>query len=538
MSLLVLTILISLSFSVFAVITSGQAGAAPTDAIFCKNEQRCKEIDEVWASKISYKVGGEGAGKVWDFSTLSWKTFAELYPAAGTAAPTYTSPPDTTFGLGEGGTSASGVGGCYAQAISSNAQLAEQNLKEINFQGKTLKVHKFIVPLFNQINQEIEAAKSTDAALQDYNFKNVGTMNWRCVRSPKIKIVNENTCMSSDGKEHQSKHSYGTAIDINPTENPFCEFDANGNLKPDKDCKLGGPLYDLPKKLIEIFKSNDFDWGGEWQGAKDYMHFVWKGNIGDFNGDGKLENCPTSTTAVATGSAKVFTKMDYDSYFIKYGKQHEISPALVKAISSYEAGLNPFVIGPAGEVGLLQMGYDAAKTYFGANNIVKCCEHSASEKSSDKNSCEEERAAFNKVWKDDPKNPYKCNPANDQRFNPELNIDKGTQFVKKNYGYLKSYSFATEDDKIKLTIAAHHLGPGSITGCIKGGKVLNKDNCKADISGQLITWEIFSNNLPDVEYEGKNKKYKPVMDNYVGKIYPNYVVYQAQLSITSFEAVS
>ncbi len=523
MSLLVLTILISSSFSVFAVITSGQAGAAPTDAIFCQNEQRCKEIDEVWASKISYKIGGDGAGKVWDFSTVSWKTFAEMYPGAAAAAPTYTSSPDTTFGLGEGGTSSSGVGACYQQAISATTEaIAEQNLKSIKFQGTTVRVHKFVAPLFEKINTEITNAHLT------YQFSSVGTWKWRCVKSPKITIFNENTCLGSDGKVHRSKHSYGTAIDINPSTNPFCSFDKNGNLIPDKDCKPG-KLYDLPQEVINIFKNNDFDWGGNWEGAQDYMHFVWKGNKGDFDGDGDLEDCPSS--AASTASAKVIDKAEYDSAFITHCKAEGISPALVKAISSRESGLNPLLIGPSGDVGLMQFTYKTAKNYF--TTIVDCCTKSSSETTS---SCVEENEAYGKEWgagKPGVANPYKCNPSNDDRFNPPLSIQAGCKLVKANYDAFTDYTFATEDDKIKFTIAAYHLGAGGVKSCIKG-KELRGNNCKTDISAQTLSWELFSNNLPDALYPGKKINYKPSMDNYVLQIYNRYVTFNALMPSKSF----
>lgn len=520
---LVMVIMISLSFSVFALVTVGQAGAAPTGTIFCQNEQRCKEIDEVWSSKISLKIGGEGVGKVWDFSTGGWKTFAEMYPGAGVAAPTYTSPPDTTLtGLGEGGTSSSGMGACYSQAISSSKQLAEQNLKEINFQGTPVRVHKFIAPLFEKVNQEI-----TNAHL-NYQFSNVGTWSWRCVKSPKINIVNDQTCMGSDGKVHRSKHSYGTAIDINSATNPFCSFDKNGNLIPDKDCKPG-KLYDLPQEVINIFRNNDFDWGGNWEGAQDYMHFVWKGNKGDFDGDGDLEQCPSSVAA--TAGAKVIDKTEYDSAFITHCKAKGISPALVKAISSRESELNPLLIGPSGDVGLMQFTYNTGQNYF--TTIVNCCTKSGTETTS---SCVEENKAYGKEWgagKPGVENPYKCNPTNDDRFNPELSIQAGCKLVKANYDAFKDYTFATEDDKIKFTIAAYHLGAGGVKSCIKG-KELRGNNCKTDLSAQTLSWDLFSNNLPDAFYPGKTIKYKPAMDNYVLQIYSRYITYNALMQPKSF----
>ncbi|GEM_PF-4986423 len=530
MMFLVMIIIISLSFSVFAVINpSGQTGAAPIGTIFCQNEQRCKEIDEVWSSKISYKVGGGGAGMVWDFSIGGWKTFAEMYPSAAAAAPTYTSPPDTTFGLGEGGTSSGGVGACYQQAISSSNQLAEQNLKTINFQGTPVRVHKFTAPLFEKVNQEITQAHLT------YQFSSVGTWSWRCVKSPKINIVNQNTCMGSDGKVHRSKHSYGTAIDINPATNPFCSFNKFGNLIPDQDCK-SAKLYDLPQEVINIFKNNDFDWGGDWEGAKDYMHFVWKGNKGDFNGDGILEQCPSSTAA--TGSATVSAgESTYDSLFIKYCEPLGISPAWVKAISKKESGISPSIIGPAGEIGFMQFN-SAATSFF--SKLTKCCVYSAEEKKSKNSySCSEEHNSYGKTWGvGKGNNPYLCTPDNDDRFNPDLNIKAGCEVIKRNYDKLdQEFNFASTEDLMKVTIASHHFGLGGIKSCIKGNKLnpnWENSKCKADLSGQILTWEMFTDNLASATYKGKGKTYKEAITKYVTQISDYYIIYNAQLQPKQF----
>ena len=426
-------------------------------------------------------------------------------------------------GLGEGGTSTSGVGACYQQAISATTEsIAEQNLKTINFQGTSVRVHKFIAPLFEKVNQEITNAHLT------YQFSSVGTWSWRCVKSPKIQIVNDQTCLGSDDKVHRSKHSYGTAIDINPASNPFCSFDKLGNLIPNKDCK-SAKLYDLPPEVINIFRNNDFDWGGDWEGAKDYMHFVWKGNIGDFDGDGDLEDCPSSTAS--TASAKVIDKTEYDSAFITRCKSMGISPALVKAISFRESGLNSLLIGPSGDVGLMQFTYNTGKSYF--NTIVNCCTKSSTETTS---SCVEENNAYGKEWgagKPGVANPYNCNPSNDDRFNPELSIQAGCKLVKANYDAFEEYTFATEDDKIKFIIAAYHLGAGGVKNCLNG-KELRGNNCKTDLSAQTLSWELFSNNLPDAIYPGKKIKYKPSMDNYVNQIYNRYIIFKTPLQVKSF----
>ncbi len=54
-----------------------------------------------------------------------------------------------------------------------------------------------------------------------------------------------------------SNHSFGTAIDINPSTNPY---------KSGKD-------FDIPKWMVEIFREFGFSWGGYYH---DYMHFEYE----------------------------------------------------------------------------------------------------------------------------------------------------------------------------------------------------------------------------------------------------------------------
>lgn len=71
-----------------------------------------------------------------------------------------------------------------------------------------------------------------------------------------------------------SMHSYGTAIDINPFNNPY--------ISPKGDTIPSGATY-TPKTdpkslhkshpLVLKFKKLGWTWGGDWITIKDYMHF-------------------------------------------------------------------------------------------------------------------------------------------------------------------------------------------------------------------------------------------------------------------------
>lgn len=199
------------------------------------------------------------------------------------------------------GPSITGVG-CKSLSYSNSEEEAQAKLVQVNFQGRSIPVHKFIAPLVIKIDQEIRASGV------QYNFADVGGYAWRCVNNHKSTIQNPNC----DGTS-RSKHSYGIAIDINPGNNPYCKVDSTGKVQV-QSCFPATPSnqdkpYDLPQQVIDIFKRNHFAWGGDWPGAKDFMHFEWNGDAGDFNGDGVVESCPGSTGVSSAPVSSVATSV-------------------------------------------------------------------------------------------------------------------------------------------------------------------------------------------------------------------------------------
>lgn len=84
------------------------------------------------------------------------------------------------------------------------------------------------------------------------------------------------------GTEVLSNHAYGMAIDINPLENPYVkEADLQQTVaSPYKDYNSYKDRTAQRAHMISkddacycIFKSHGFQWGGEWNGNKDYQHF-------------------------------------------------------------------------------------------------------------------------------------------------------------------------------------------------------------------------------------------------------------------------
>jgi hypothetical protein len=75
-----------------------------------------------------------------------------------------------------------------------------------------------------------------------------------------------------------SKHAYGLAIDINPLQNPYIVFDEDYNTKIFPKAGAGylnraNIRPGMVEPIIDIFKQEGFQWGGDWNTPIDYHHF-------------------------------------------------------------------------------------------------------------------------------------------------------------------------------------------------------------------------------------------------------------------------
>ncbi|MGF1753133.1 M15 family metallopeptidase [Vibrio makurazakiensis] len=89
------------------------------------------------------------------------------------------------------------------------------------------------------------------------------------------------------GGANWSKHAYGVAIDINPVQNPFLEFDENGKItvKPPQSVKayVNRTQYrardqierkGMAEEVVGVFAHHGFlIWGGDWNTPIDTQHF-------------------------------------------------------------------------------------------------------------------------------------------------------------------------------------------------------------------------------------------------------------------------
>jgi hypothetical protein len=87
-------------------------------------------------------------------------------------------------------------------------------------------------------------------------------------------------CRRAVGGSGWSEHAYGTAIDVNPVENPYV---LNGKVLPPagrryldrsrvrRGMAVGGGV------LVRAFAAVGWKWGGRWAGSPDYQHFSLSG---------------------------------------------------------------------------------------------------------------------------------------------------------------------------------------------------------------------------------------------------------------------
>ena len=85
-------------------------------------------------------------------------------------------------------------------------------------------------------------------------------------------------CRRVTGTTHFSRHSYGTAIDVNPLENPYVRRDgsvAPPESRPYLDRKNMRPdMIDENDLCYKLFIKHGWRWGGHNKTERDYQHFT------------------------------------------------------------------------------------------------------------------------------------------------------------------------------------------------------------------------------------------------------------------------
>lgn len=131
---------------------------------------------------------------------------------------------------------------------------AKPNIVTVDFLGKPVKIHKAVAGCLQAVVDEIKKNNIR------YTVREIG--GWR-------ESAGGGSVGALDGY-----HSYGAAIDINPSTNPCYD------LSPFKWCFKsadGTTNHDIPQSIADAFRHHGWSWGGDWDSMKDWMHFEYNG---------------------------------------------------------------------------------------------------------------------------------------------------------------------------------------------------------------------------------------------------------------------
>lgn len=119
--------------------------------------------------------------------------------------------------------------------------------------GHTFLVHRRALPAFERVRVRIDAAVAKDAALAPFFDHPAGTFAFRAIA----------------GTTRKSTHSFGVAVDLDPSRAHYWRNDAKPQWK-----NL------VPQAIVDAFEAEGFVWGGRWW-HYDTMHFEWRPELFD-----------------------------------------------------------------------------------------------------------------------------------------------------------------------------------------------------------------------------------------------------------------
>lgn len=128
-----------------------------------------------------------------------------------------------------------------------------------------------VLDIFKELykaNYPIEKVRLID----EYNADDESSMRDNNSSSFNFRFISHTTTIS--------KHGRGLAVDINPLYNPYIK-EVNGqiSLEPSTAEPYVDRTADFPYKIdhndlcYKLFMEHGFEWGGDWENAKDYQHF-------------------------------------------------------------------------------------------------------------------------------------------------------------------------------------------------------------------------------------------------------------------------
>lgn len=148
----------------------------------------------------------------------------------------------------------------FAGMYGATREAVRQNLAPVKWLPGTVNKTLWVTRI-NGVHQKLQAVSNALDKLPDdikkYVIKTGGTFNWRLIA----------------GTRRPSPHSYGIAVDIDPSLCHYWRRDYPGvNEKDSRDLVYRNTV---PLEIVEIFEEHGFIWGGKWY-HYDTMHFEYR----------------------------------------------------------------------------------------------------------------------------------------------------------------------------------------------------------------------------------------------------------------------
>jgi D-alanyl-D-alanine carboxypeptidase len=148
-------------------------------------------------------------------------------------------------------------------------------LSHWGFDGKArtgrLVVHRDVARDLVQVFRDLYAARFPIRRMVLVDV--YGGSDFRSIEADNTSAFN---CRFVEGTTRWSNHAYGTAIDVNPIENPYVSGGRTSHRasRPylDRSRRRPGMAYE-GGALVRAFDRIGWGWGGRWTSVKDYQHF-------------------------------------------------------------------------------------------------------------------------------------------------------------------------------------------------------------------------------------------------------------------------
>ena len=141
--------------------------------------------------------------------------------------------------------------------------IIEDHIVRTTFLGHNTKVHERILGPLKKVESDIykEAEKDSEIKTFIQSLKSTDAYNWRVI----------------EGTGRKSFHTYGIAVDVLPTRLNGKAIFWSWTKDKDPENWMLTPVnkrWNPPQKVIDIFESEGFIWGGNWV-IFDNMHFEY-----------------------------------------------------------------------------------------------------------------------------------------------------------------------------------------------------------------------------------------------------------------------